>query len=185
MPGLYHLPQGAEPLLLQPLSLTFQFDLSQDAIFHALPPCPSSSHRLTSAPHLPSLPVLPLTLSSCPWPVLSLKQLLFPSEEDSGAGPPREGDGVPGGGPPSPTQTQTQEIQEKLLSLEETIKQLEVVAWGEGQSGGRMGLGGGTSLIDDLCAPVPPNQEVEEEFCRLRLLLSQLGENPVPQPGCT
>ncbi|XP_045298094.1 rho guanine nucleotide exchange factor 1 isoform X4 [Leopardus geoffroyi] len=84
--------------------------------------------------------------------VLSLKQLLFPSEEDSGAGPPREGDGVPGGGPPSPTQTQTQEIQEKLLSLEETIKQLE---------------------------------EVEEEFCRLRLLLSQLGENPVPQPGCT
>ncbi|XP_044901460.1 LOW QUALITY PROTEIN: rho guanine nucleotide exchange factor 1 [Felis catus] len=84
--------------------------------------------------------------------VLSLKQLLFPSEEDSGAGPPREGDGVPGGGPPSPTQTQTQEIQEKLLSLEETIKQLE---------------------------------EVEEEFCRVRLLLSQLGENPVPQPGCT
>ncbi|XP_049477698.1 rho guanine nucleotide exchange factor 1 isoform X3 [Panthera uncia] len=84
--------------------------------------------------------------------VLSLKQLLFPSEEDSGAGPPREGDGVPGGGPPSPTQTQTQDIQEKLLSLEETIKQLE---------------------------------EVEEEFCRLRLLLSQLGENPVPQPGCT
>ncbi|VFV18355.1 rho guanine nucleotide exchange [Lynx pardinus] len=84
--------------------------------------------------------------------VLSLKQLLFPSEEDSGAGPPREGDGVPGGGPPSPTQTQTQEIQEKLLSLEETIKQLE---------------------------------EVEEEFCRVRLLLSQLGEIPVPQPGCT
>uniref|UniRef100_A0A8C9K3L1 Rho guanine nucleotide exchange factor 1 n=1 Tax=Panthera tigris altaica TaxID=74533 RepID=A0A8C9K3L1_PANTA len=84
--------------------------------------------------------------------VLSLKQLLFPSEEDSGAGPPREGDGVPGGGPPSLTQTQTQDIQEKLLSLEETIKQLE---------------------------------EVEEEFCRLRLLLSQLGENPVPQPGCT
>nr|XP_060507287.1 rho guanine nucleotide exchange factor 1 isoform X4 [Panthera onca] len=82
--------------------------------------------------------------------VLSLKQLLFPSEEDSGAGPPREGDGVPGGGPPSPTQTQ--DIQEKLLSLEETVKQLE---------------------------------EVEEEFCRLRLLLSQLGENPVPQPGCT
>ncbi|XP_042824447.1 LOW QUALITY PROTEIN: rho guanine nucleotide exchange factor 1 [Panthera tigris] len=83
--------------------------------------------------------------------VLSLKQLLFPSEEDSGAGPPREGDGVPGAAP-SLTQTQTQDIQEKLLSLEETIKQLE---------------------------------EVEEEFCRLRLLLSQLGENPVPQPGCT
>uniref|UniRef100_A0A667HWM4 Rho guanine nucleotide exchange factor 1 n=1 Tax=Lynx canadensis TaxID=61383 RepID=A0A667HWM4_LYNCA len=34
--------------------------------------------------------------------VLSLKQLLFPSEEDSGAGPPREGDGVPGGRPPEP-----------------------------------------------------------------------------------
>uniref|UniRef100_A0A452QRL2 Rho guanine nucleotide exchange factor 1 n=1 Tax=Ursus americanus TaxID=9643 RepID=A0A452QRL2_URSAM len=55
--------------------------------------------------------------------VLSLKQLLFPSEEDSGAGPPREGDGVPGGGSRSPTQTQ--EIREKLLSLEETMKQLE------------------------------------------------------------
>ncbi|XP_039102079.1 rho guanine nucleotide exchange factor 1 isoform X2 [Hyaena hyaena] len=82
--------------------------------------------------------------------VLSLKQLLIPSEEDSGAGPPREGDGVPGGGPLSPTLTQ--EIQEKLLSLEETIKQLE---------------------------------EVEEEFCRLRLLVCQLGENSVPQPGCT
>ncbi|KAM7057601.1 rho guanine nucleotide exchange factor 1 isoform 3-T3 [Molossus nigricans] len=82
--------------------------------------------------------------------VLSLKQLLLPSEEDSGAGPPREGDGVPGGGPRSPTQTQ--EIREELLSLEETIKQLE---------------------------------EVEEEFCRLRLILSQLGENTVPQSGCT
>nr|XP_023507161.1 rho guanine nucleotide exchange factor 1 isoform X5 [Equus caballus] len=82
--------------------------------------------------------------------VLSLKQLLFPMEEDSGAGPPRAGDGVPGGGPLSPAQTQ--EIREELLSLEETIKQLE---------------------------------EVEEEFCRLRVLLSQLGENTVPQPGCT
>ncbi|XP_059006582.1 rho guanine nucleotide exchange factor 1 isoform X4 [Mustela lutreola] len=82
--------------------------------------------------------------------VLSLKQLLFPSEEDSGAGPSREGDGVPGGG--SQSQDQTQEIREKLLSLEETMKQLE---------------------------------EVEEEFCRLRLLLSQLGENAAPQPGCT
>lgn len=82
--------------------------------------------------------------------VLTLKQLLLPSEEDSGAGPPLEGDGVPGGGPSSPTQHQ--EIREELLSLEETIKQLE---------------------------------EVEEEFCRLRLLLSQLGENSVPQSGCT
>ncbi|XP_010945054.1 rho guanine nucleotide exchange factor 1 isoform X4 [Camelus ferus] len=82
--------------------------------------------------------------------VLSLKQLLSLSEEDSGAGPPLEGDGVPGGGPLSPAQTQ--DVRELLLSLEETIKQLE---------------------------------EVEEEFCRLRLLLSQLGENTVPQPGCT
>ncbi|XP_025124983.3 rho guanine nucleotide exchange factor 1 isoform X4 [Bubalus bubalis] len=82
--------------------------------------------------------------------VLTLKQLLLPSEEDSGAGPPLEGDGVPGGSPLSPTQPQ--EIREELLSLEETIKQLE---------------------------------EVEEEFCRLRLLLSQLGENTVPQSGCT
>ncbi|XP_016064752.1 PREDICTED: rho guanine nucleotide exchange factor 1 [Miniopterus natalensis] len=82
--------------------------------------------------------------------VLSLKQLLLPSEEDSGAGPPPEGDGVPGGSPLSPTQTQ--EIREELLGLEDTIKQLE---------------------------------EVEEEFCRLRLILSQLRENTVPQSGCT
>ncbi|XP_019569321.1 rho guanine nucleotide exchange factor 1 isoform X4 [Rhinolophus sinicus] len=82
--------------------------------------------------------------------VLSLKQLLFPSDEDSGAGPPLQGDGVPEGGPLSPTQTQ--EIRVELLSLEEIVKQLE---------------------------------EVEEEFCRLRLILSQLGENTVPQPGCT
>ncbi|XP_017510140.3 rho guanine nucleotide exchange factor 1 isoform X4 [Manis javanica] len=81
--------------------------------------------------------------------VLSLKRLLFPTEEDSGAGPPRE-DGVPGGSPLS--LTQTQEIREELLSLEETIKQME---------------------------------EVEEGFCRLRLLLSQMGENTVPPPGCT
>lgn len=55
--------------------------------------------------------------------MLSLKQLLV-SEEDSGAGPPLQGDGVPGGGPLS--FTQTQEIREELLSLEETIKQMEV-----------------------------------------------------------
>ncbi|KAM6154908.1 rho guanine nucleotide exchange factor 1 isoform 1-T1 [Erethizon dorsatum] len=82
--------------------------------------------------------------------VLSLKQLLLPTEEDSGAGPPHDGDGVPGGGPLGPAQTQ--EIQENLLSLEEAIKQLE---------------------------------ELEEEVCRLRPLLAQLGGNPVPQPGCT
>ncbi|XP_046311522.1 rho guanine nucleotide exchange factor 1 isoform X3 [Marmota monax] len=82
--------------------------------------------------------------------VLSLKQLLFPAEEDNGAGPPRNGDEVPGGSPLGPAQTQ--EIQENLLSLEEAIKQLE---------------------------------ELEEELCRLRPLLSQLGGNTVPQPGCT
>ncbi|XP_053460849.1 rho guanine nucleotide exchange factor 1 isoform X3 [Nycticebus coucang] len=82
--------------------------------------------------------------------VLSLKQLLLPAEEDSVAGPPRDRDGVPGGGPLSPAQTQ--EIQENLLSLEEIIKQLE---------------------------------ELEEEFCHLRPLLSQLGGNPVSNPGCT
>uniref|UniRef100_A0A8D2DZL9 Rho guanine nucleotide exchange factor 1 n=1 Tax=Sciurus vulgaris TaxID=55149 RepID=A0A8D2DZL9_SCIVU len=82
--------------------------------------------------------------------VLSLKQLLFPVEEDNGAGPPRNGDGVLGGSPLGPAQTQ--EIQENLLSLEEAIKQLE---------------------------------ELEEELCRLRPLLSQLGGNTVPQPGCT
>ncbi|KAM6223665.1 rho guanine nucleotide exchange factor 1 [Rhynchocyon petersi] len=70
--------------------------------------------------------------------VLSLKQLLLPTEEDSGAGPPREGDGVPGGGPQSPAQTQA--VQENLLSLEEILKQLE---------------------------------EVEEDLCRVRLILSQ------------
>lgn len=62
--------------------------------------------------------------------MLTLKQLLLPSEEDSGAGPPLEGDGVPGGSPLSPTQPQ--EIREELLSLEETIKQLEVVWPGGG-----------------------------------------------------
>ncbi|KAM5134645.1 rho guanine nucleotide exchange factor 1 isoform 1-T1 [Callospermophilus lateralis] len=82
--------------------------------------------------------------------VLSLKQLLFPAEEDNGAGPPRNGDEVPGGSPLDPAQTQ--EIQENLLSLEEAIKQLE---------------------------------ELEEELCRLRPLLSQLGGNTVPQPGCS
>lgn len=58
--------------------------------------------------------------------MLSLKQLLLPAEEDSGAGPPPEGGGVPGGGPLSPAQTL--DIREELLGLEETIKQLEVVA---------------------------------------------------------
>ncbi|XP_059136053.1 rho guanine nucleotide exchange factor 1 isoform X2 [Peromyscus eremicus] len=72
--------------------------------------------------------------------VLSLKRLLLPAEEDSGLGPPRDGDEVPGGGPPGPAQIQ--EIQENLLGLEEAVKQLE---------------------------------ELEEEFCRLRPLLSQLG----------
>lgn len=77
--------------------------------------------------------------------VLSLKQILLSTEEDSGAGPPRDGDGVPGGGAPGPTHTQ--EVEEKLLSLEVVIKQLE---------------------------------ELEEDFCRLRPLLSQLGEILAP-----
>lgn len=72
--------------------------------------------------------------------VLSLKQILLSTEEDSGAGPPRDGDGVPGGG--APGLTHTQEVEENLLSLEVVIRQLE---------------------------------ELEEEFCRLRPLLSQLG----------
>lgn len=109
--------------------------------------------------------------------MLTLKQLLLPSEEDSGAGPPLEGDGVPGGGPSSPTQ-QHQEIREELLSLEETIKQLEVV-WPGGGSREEGAKWKPFSLM------IPQNQEVEEEFCRLRLLLSQLGENSVPQSGCT
>ncbi|KAM9632112.1 rho guanine nucleotide exchange factor 1 isoform 1-T1 [Trichechus inunguis] len=79
--------------------------------------------------------------------VLSLKQLLLPAEEDSGAGPPRESDGVLGGGPLRPAETQ--EVQENLLSLEEILKQLE---------------------------------EMEGEFCRLRLLLCQLGGK---EPSCT
>ncbi|XP_006871575.1 PREDICTED: LOW QUALITY PROTEIN: rho guanine nucleotide exchange factor 1 [Chrysochloris asiatica] len=77
--------------------------------------------------------------------VLSLKQLLLPTEEDSPTGPPRDGDEVLGGGPLSPAQSQ--EVQEKLLGLEETMKQLE---------------------------------EMEEEFCRLRFLLSQLGGTLFP-----
>ncbi|XP_052618487.1 rho guanine nucleotide exchange factor 1 isoform X4 [Peromyscus californicus insignis] len=80
--------------------------------------------------------------------VLSLKRLLLPAEEDSGLGPPRDGDEVPGGGPPGPAQIQ--EIQENLLGLEEAVKQLE---------------------------------ELEEEFCRLRPLLSQLGGTLSPNLG--
>lgn len=74
--------------------------------------------------------------------------------------------------------TQTQEIREELLCLEETVKQLEVVA--RGREGWRRWTGRG-----DPSHGWPPNQEVEEELCRLRLVLSQLGENTVPQPGCT
>lgn len=65
-----------------------------------------------------------MTLFLLPWPVLSLKQILLSTEEDSGAGPPSNGDGVPGGGAPSPAHTQ--EIEENLLSLEVAIRQLEV-----------------------------------------------------------
>ncbi|XP_049643185.1 rho guanine nucleotide exchange factor 1 [Suncus etruscus] len=80
--------------------------------------------------------------------VLSLKR--FMAEEDTGVGPPQEGDGVPGGGSPAPTRTQ--EMQEDLLALEEIIKQME---------------------------------EMEEEFCRLRLVLSQLRDVTAPPSGCT
>lgn len=111
-----------------PFAASSPFCRSGQPEAHSHPQTPG----LFPTPHLPPIPAraLPLTLSPCPCPVLSLKQLLLPSEEDSGVGPPLEGDGVPGGGPPSPAQPQ--EIREELLSLEETIKQLEVVALGRG-----------------------------------------------------
>lgn len=150
----WHCPRGAAtPLLPRPCAYQVCTRL------HPRGPDPSSPVAFGS-PLMPSILCAPSPLLSTPFPspsplqhppsspashsvplslpVLSLKQLLFPSEEDSGAGPPQEGDGVPGGGPLSPTQTHTQEIREKLLSLEETMKQLEVVAWerGAGQRGG-------------------------------------------------
>ncbi|XP_068945018.1 rho guanine nucleotide exchange factor 1 isoform X1 [Petaurus breviceps papuanus] len=77
--------------------------------------------------------------------VLSLKQMLLPAEEENGPGPVPEGEGTPGA-------TQTQELRERLLNLEDTLKRLE---------------------------------EVEEGFCRLRLLISQLnGAAPSPA-GCS
>lgn len=85
---------------------------------------------------------LPLvTLFLLPWPVRSLKQLLLSTEEDSGAGPPRDGDGVPGGGAPGPVHTQ--EIEENLLSLEVAVRQLEVCLGpgpGAGAGCGRKGI---------------------------------------------
>lgn len=66
-----------------------------------------------------------MTLFLLPCPVLSLKQILLSTEEDSGAGAPRDGDRVPGGGG-APGPEHTQEIEENLLSLEVTIRQLEV-----------------------------------------------------------
>lgn len=82
-----------------------------------------------------------MTLFLLPWPVLSLKQILLSTEEDSGAGPPRDGDGVPGGRAPGPVHTQ--EIEENLLSLEVAIRQLEVClgAGGWARAGcGRKGI---------------------------------------------
>lgn len=67
---------------------------------------------------------------------------------------------MPGGGPPGPAQ-----IQENLLSLEEVVKQLEVCL-GPGDLG--QAAEGKAFLI------YGPLQELEEEFCRLRSLLSQL-----------
>ncbi|XP_012589094.1 PREDICTED: rho guanine nucleotide exchange factor 1 isoform X2 [Condylura cristata] len=54
--------------------------------------------------------------------VRSLRQLL--AEEDNGVGPPREGEGSPGGGPQS--STRILEMEEKLSGLEEDLKKIEV-----------------------------------------------------------
>ncbi|XP_072463969.1 rho guanine nucleotide exchange factor 1 isoform X3 [Notamacropus eugenii] len=77
--------------------------------------------------------------------VLSLKQILLPAEEENGPGPTPESERVSGA-------AQTQELRERLLNLEETIKRLE---------------------------------EVEEEFCRLRLVISQLNGAIPSQAGCS
>ncbi|XP_074163101.1 rho guanine nucleotide exchange factor 1 isoform X1 [Sminthopsis crassicaudata] len=93
---------------------------------------------------------------SCPGPegqlaasalreVLSLKQILLPAEEENGPGQGPESEGAPGA-------PQTQELRERLLNLEDTIKRLE---------------------------------EVEEEFCRLRLVISQLNGASPSQAGCS
>lgn len=92
--------------------------------------------------------------------MLSLKQLLLPAKEDGGLGPPQDGDEVPGGGPPGLAQ-----IQENLLSLEEIVKQLEVCL----EPGDLGQAAEGKAFL--ICGPL---QELEEEFCRLRPLLSQL-----------
>uniref|UniRef100_A0A4X2KJS1 Rho guanine nucleotide exchange factor 1 n=1 Tax=Vombatus ursinus TaxID=29139 RepID=A0A4X2KJS1_VOMUR len=89
-------------------------------------------------PRVPDLPSL------CP-PVLSLKQILLPAEEENGPGPAPESEGAPGA-------AQTQEVRDRLLTLEDTIKRLE---------------------------------EVEEEFCRLRLVISQLNGASPSQAGCS
>ncbi|XP_027713999.1 LOW QUALITY PROTEIN: rho guanine nucleotide exchange factor 1 [Vombatus ursinus] len=77
--------------------------------------------------------------------VLSLKQILLPAEEENGPGPAPESEGAPGA-------AQTQEVRDRLLTLEDTIKRLE---------------------------------EVEEEFCRLRLVISQLNGASPSQAGCS
>lgn len=92
-------------------------------------------------------------------------------------GPLQEGDGLPGGGSPAPTRTQ--EMQEDLLALEEIIKQIEVMAEGRGLER-RANLEG-----LPLTVMAPSNQEMEEEFCRLRLVLSQLRDVTAPPSGCT
>ncbi|XP_038622901.1 LOW QUALITY PROTEIN: rho guanine nucleotide exchange factor 1 [Tachyglossus aculeatus] len=58
--------------------------------------------------------------------VQSLKQLLLPLApgEENGSGPPPEGDGGP---PPNLTPAQAQELQERLLNLEGTVRKLEEV----------------------------------------------------------
>uniref|UniRef100_A0A7N4NRU8 Rho guanine nucleotide exchange factor 1 n=1 Tax=Sarcophilus harrisii TaxID=9305 RepID=A0A7N4NRU8_SARHA len=93
---------------------------------------------------------------SCPGPegqlaasalreVLSLKQILLPPEEENGPAPGPESEGAPGA-------AQAQELRERLLNLEDTIKRLE---------------------------------EVEEEFCRLRLIISQLNGASPSQASCS
>uniref|UniRef100_A0A4X2KSC5 Rho guanine nucleotide exchange factor 1 n=1 Tax=Vombatus ursinus TaxID=29139 RepID=A0A4X2KSC5_VOMUR len=51
--------------------------------------------------------------------VLSLKQILLPAEEENGPGPAPESEGAPGA-------AQTQEVRDRLLTLEDTIKRLEL-----------------------------------------------------------
>ncbi|XP_054553187.1 rho guanine nucleotide exchange factor 1 [Talpa occidentalis] len=85
-----------------------------------IPPADARTEKLLSAllPFCKSGPEGQLSAKAYQ-KVLSLKRLM--AEEDNGVGPPREGEGVPGGGPQSSTRT---EMQEDLLDLEEIMKPL-------------------------------------------------------------